>query len=146
MAKVTSEDFAARLLRSAEQAAAIKAGEIEAARVSRRKVTARKTTAKAAPVFDSGRIKHLRQKFGVSQPVFAGMIGVKPVTLKAWEQGVNAPSGSSRRVLQMMELSPETAIQAAAVDGIEVIGEPSAPPSVPSKPSKRRTSRSGQSR
>jgi hypothetical protein len=47
MAKVTSEDFAARLLRSAEQAAAIKAGEMEPARISRRKVTARKTTAPA---------------------------------------------------------------------------------------------------
>ncbi|HEX8359853.1 MAG TPA: hypothetical protein VF613_07095 [Longimicrobium sp.] len=56
----------------------------------------------------------------MSQPVFAGMIGVKPVTVKAWEQGVNVPSGSARRVLQMMELSPETAIRAAEVDGIEV--------------------------
>ena len=120
MAKVTSENFAARLLRSAEQAAAIKAGEMEPARVSRRQVTARKTIPKAAPQFDASRIRHLREKFGVSQPVFAGMIGVKPVTVKGWEQGVNVPSGSSRRVLQMMELSPETAIAAAGVDGIEV--------------------------
>jgi DNA-binding transcriptional regulator YiaG len=120
MANVTSDDFAARLLRSAQQAAAIRAGEMEPARSSRRKVTARKTTAKAAPPFDSGRIRQLRERFGVSQPVFAGMIGVKPVTLKAWEQGVNVPSGSARRVLQMMELSPETAIEVAAVDGIEV--------------------------
>jgi DNA-binding transcriptional regulator YiaG len=120
MGNVTSGDFTARLLRSAEQAAAIKAGEMEPARVSRRKVTARKTTPKAAPHFDAGRIRHLRERFGVSQPVFAGMIGVKPVTVKGWEQGVNVPSGSSRRVLQMMELSPETAIAAAEVDGIQV--------------------------
>ncbi len=121
MPKVTSESFAARLLRSAEQAAAIKAGEMEPARVSRQKVTARKTSVKTAPGFDPGRIRRLRERFGVSQPVFAGMIGVKPVTLKAWEQGVNVPSGSARRVLQMMELSPETAIRAAEVDGIEVV-------------------------
>jgi DNA-binding transcriptional regulator YiaG len=123
MANVTSEDFATRLLRSAGQAAAIKAGEMEPARVSRRKVTARKASAKAAPQFDSSRIRHLRERFGVSQPVFAGMVGVKPVTVKAWEQGVNVPSGSSRRVLQMMEISPKTAIKAAEVDGIEVIRE-----------------------
>ena len=38
MANVTSEDFAARLLRSAEQAASIKAGEMKAARVEQREV------------------------------------------------------------------------------------------------------------
>jgi hypothetical protein len=39
MSDVTSEDFAARLIRSAEQAAAIKAGRMEPARRSLRKVT-----------------------------------------------------------------------------------------------------------
>jgi hypothetical protein len=38
MSNVTSEDFAARLLRSAQQAAAIMAGEIEPPRRTRRKV------------------------------------------------------------------------------------------------------------
>lgn len=38
MANVTSEDFAARLLRSAQQAAAIKAGEMKPARVEQRMV------------------------------------------------------------------------------------------------------------
>ena len=119
--EVTAENFGDLLVESMREAVAYERGDLEA-RVDRRKITVRKATTTPAPLFDAARIKKIRNGFGVSQPVFAGMVGVATVTVKGWEQGVKNPSGSSRRVLQMMELSPQTAVAAAKVDGIEVIG------------------------
>ena len=117
--EVTTANFGDLLVESMRAAVAYERGEIES-RVSRRKITARKAAASPPPLFDAARIRKIRDGFGVSQPVFAGMVGVATATVKGWEQGVKNPSGSSRRVLQMMELSPRTAVTAARIDGIEV--------------------------
>ena len=119
MARVTSESFAQRLLRGAEQAAAIKRGDEEPARITRRKVTAREAVVKEAPRYDSARILGLRKGLGVSQPVFAGMVGVRPVTVKAWERGQKEPSGAARRLLQVLETHPDAVIAAAQVEGVK---------------------------
>ncbi len=51
----------------------------------------------------SGRIKALRKKFDISQPVFAAYLNVSPATVKAWEQGAKKPSGASLRLLQIVD-------------------------------------------
>lgn len=107
MARVTSETFAERLLRSVEQAAAIKQGNTEPARLSRRKLTAQKTMVAEPPRYDKARVAALRSRLNVSQPVLAGLLNVKTATIRAWEQGLTPPSGAARRLLQIIEEYPE---------------------------------------
>lgn len=47
-----------------------------------------------------------KQRFGVSQPVFASMLSVTASTVRAWEQGQKAPSGAARRLLEVAEIEP----------------------------------------
>jgi putative transcriptional regulator len=124
MARVTSGNFAERLLRSAEQAVAIKQGEAEPAHTSRRKVTIRKVGVVEAPRYDSARILRLRTYLGVSQPIFAGMIGVQPATVKAWEQGQKEPSGAARRLLQVLEVRPSAVVEAARMKHMGIVTTP----------------------
>lgn len=48
-------------------------------------------------------IKELRLSFGVSQPVFAKYLNVKPVTIKKWELGAYKPNGTSLKLLQLIK-------------------------------------------
>lgn len=57
------------------------------------------------------RVKKLR----VSQPIFARMIGVTPAALRSWEQGVKNPSGSARRLLQIVEKNPTAFMKLADI-------------------------------
>jgi putative transcriptional regulator len=47
-----------------------------------------------------------KQRFGVSQPVFASLLSVTASTVRAWEQGQKAPSGAARRLLEVAEIEP----------------------------------------
>lgn len=51
-------------------------------------------------------VKGLRVKVGVSQPVFAALLGVSPQTVKAWEQGTKHPTSSARRLLSEIIIDP----------------------------------------
>ena len=48
-----------------------------------------------------------KQRFGVSQPVFASLLSVTASTVRAWEQGQKVPSGAARRLLELADLQPE---------------------------------------
>lgn len=48
-----------------------------------------------------------KEQLNISQPKLALILGVKPKTVMAWEQGLKNPSGSARRLLDIMLLSPE---------------------------------------
>ena len=52
----------------------------------------------------------------MSQSVFAATLNVKPKTVQAWEQGNRVPSGSTARLLEIMEKEP-------GVVGLVVNGE-----------------------
>ena len=69
MAPETSDNFAERLLRSAQQAVAVKRGEAKPARVTRRKVTARKVVVEKAPRYAPARRGHIahREEKGTDQ-------------------------------------------------------------------------------
>jgi putative transcriptional regulator len=56
--------------------------------------------------FPPSRIRALRKRLGVSQAVFAELLGVSSVLVQAWEQGVREPSPLARRLLGEVERDP----------------------------------------
>jgi putative transcriptional regulator len=53
------------------------------------------------------RIRSIRARLNVSQPVFAELLYVARDTAAKWEQGVRKPSGSALRLLELIEKQPE---------------------------------------
>jgi putative transcriptional regulator len=56
--------------------------------------------------FSAEEIKQIRNKMAMSQRLFASIIGVSVKTIEAWEAGKNKPSGSSVRMLQLINTNP----------------------------------------
>ena len=56
-------------------------------------------------------VKAVREKTGLSQSVFAAMIGVKVKTLQNWEQHRRNPSGAAAALLTIFDREPETAMK-----------------------------------
>ena len=48
------------------------------------------------------------ETLGVSQSVFAGLLGVSPKLVEAWESGRNTPDGPVRRLIELIERNPRT--------------------------------------
>lgn len=59
------------------------------------------------PSLDKAAIVAIRAAVGASQPVFASLLGVSPATVRAWEQGANAPSGIALRFLAEVRDNPD---------------------------------------
>ena len=60
------------------------------------------------PELSKKKIKLLRENvLGISQPLFARVLGVSPSAVKSWEQGDKKPSGTARRLMQLFEHDPE---------------------------------------
>jgi DNA-binding transcriptional regulator YiaG len=60
------------------------------------------------PEWSKEDISKLRiEKLRVSQPILAAYLGVSPAAIRAWEQGFKKPSGSARRLLQIINISPD---------------------------------------
>jgi DNA-binding transcriptional regulator YiaG len=59
------------------------------------------------PTLGKTEVVAIRSQLGVSQPVFAELLGVSPGTVRAWEQGVNVPSGIALRFLAEIRENPE---------------------------------------
>jgi putative transcriptional regulator len=52
-------------------------------------------------------VRATRLKLGVSQSVFAELLGVKTKTVQAWEQGSRPPAGAARRLLDQINQDPQ---------------------------------------
>jgi len=59
------------------------------------------------PMFSAIEVKNLRNSLGLSQFLFAGVVGVSPKSVEAWEAGRNTPDGAARRILGMLVMDPE---------------------------------------
>ena len=58
--------------------------------------------------YDGKAIRQIRHDLDMSQSIFAGMMGVSPKTVEAWESGRNTPDGPARRLLSMIQADPKT--------------------------------------
>ena len=57
-------------------------------------------------------VRAIRNQTGLSQDKFAMLIGVKPSTLRNWEQGRRKPTGPARALLRIIEADTKHAILA----------------------------------
>jgi putative transcriptional regulator len=96
--------FGQQLIESAREAVQIERGEREAARITR--YTAAEAEVEPPPQYVAERIKEIREKMGLSQPVFAAALNVSTETVRAWEQGKREPDGATLRLLEVAEEHP----------------------------------------
>lgn len=75
------------------------------------KITLRETRVELPadpPTISKTEIAKIRSEiFHMSQPVFAKLLGVSTACIRAWEQGQNEPSGSVRRLIQLLLKDPQ---------------------------------------
>jgi putative transcriptional regulator len=62
---------------------------------------------KRPQAFGPERIRAIRMRLNVSQPIFAEMLYVKKDTEAKWEQGLRKPSGAALRLLEIAEKRPD---------------------------------------
>lgn len=55
-------------------------------------------------------VKSIREKIGLSQSAFAGLLGVSVRTLQEWEQGRRQPKGPAQALLRVADRHPEALI------------------------------------
>jgi putative transcriptional regulator len=58
------------------------------------------------PQISMSEVTRLREKIGMSQAVFAGVLNVSTKTVQSWEQGQRQPSQSALRMLQLLRQQP----------------------------------------
>lgn len=63
------------------------------------------------PPFTPARIRSIRRRLNVSQPVFAELLYVTKATACKWEQGLRKPSGSALRLLEIAEKQPHVLVE-----------------------------------
>lgn len=64
------------------------------------------------PVWDSRRIRALRQHLGLTQEAMATQLGTRQQTISEWERGVYQPRGTSSTLLHMIAERAEFPYQA----------------------------------
>ena len=71
------------------------------------KYTVRKLAAVIPPPqLEPDDVRNTRESLGVSQPVFAGLLGTSVSTIRSWEQGQKTPSPMARRLLALIASDP----------------------------------------
>ncbi len=63
-------------------------------------------------VYDEPDVKTIRRRFKLSQPKFAGLLGISVGTLRNWEQGRRQPEGAARVLLVVAAKHPEAVLDA----------------------------------
>jgi putative transcriptional regulator len=73
------------------------------------KVTLRSTEVerKPPPEMTPAKVREVREKLNVSQPVFARKLRTEPKTIANWEQGVSKPNAQAAILLTLVERHPE---------------------------------------
>jgi len=57
----------------------------------------------AVPTYDAKQVRELRDRYKLSQSVFASLLNTSASTIKKWEVGEKHPSGPSRKLLNILE-------------------------------------------
>lgn len=58
------------------------------------------------PMYSPTQVREIRDKIPATQRVLAHALAVSTRTVEAWETGRSKPSGSSRRLLEMIDKDP----------------------------------------
>jgi len=69
----------------------------------------RTTRLNVSPVcekMDASEIKETRKRLGLTQGVFAIVIGVSQKTVESWETGRYSPDGAARRLISVIQKDP----------------------------------------
>ena len=69
--------------------------------------TVRQVTVPEPGVYDGQAIKAVRTRLGISQRLFAHLMGVSVILEQAWEQGRRSPTSTARRLLDEIERDPK---------------------------------------
>ena len=56
--------------------------------------------------YSKEKIKEIRQKTNLPQKYFAQLVGVSSRAVEAWETGTRKPTGSAKRLFQLIEKDP----------------------------------------
>jgi DNA-binding transcriptional regulator YiaG len=96
-----------RMIRGAREALAHKRGALAGARVTRARVTVRGVEVVPPQQYSERDIQRVRERLGLSQTVFANLLGASVSTVRAWERGAREPSEMARRLLEVVERQPE---------------------------------------
>ena len=80
----------------------------EAVEYEKGNITAKKSTLTVEPLpeMSAEDIKSIRKEIGLTQAMFAAVIGVSTKTVEAWESGTNRPIGPARRMLSIIKFNP----------------------------------------
>ena len=73
------------------------------------KIELRTTHRDVCPVVETisaENIKETRKKLGMTQSVFALIIGVSSKTVESWETGRYMPDGAARRLISILQVDP----------------------------------------
>ncbi|BCY17344.1 transcriptional regulator [Leptolinea sp. HRD-7] len=65
--------------------------------------------------YDSLDIKHIREKYNLTQEQFAVMLGISVRTLRNWEQGRRVPEGPAMVLLRVADRNPKAILDVVGV-------------------------------
>lgn len=95
------------MVQGAKEALAHKRGQLRKVRVTRATVTVRDVDVVPPPEYRERDVQRVRERLGLSQAVFADLLGASASTVRAWERGAREPSDMARRLLELAERQPE---------------------------------------
>lgn len=72
------------------------------------------------PKYDSDAVKGIRSELKLTQKAFANLLGVSVRTVESWEMGLNSPSGSSVRLMEIYKKHPDLKEELIKRDTVEV--------------------------
>jgi putative transcriptional regulator len=70
---------------------------------------------KSPPEMTPEKVRAVREKLRVSQPVFARSLRTKPQTIKNWEQGTARPNAQAAILLSLIDRNPKLLDEIAAL-------------------------------
>lgn len=78
---------------------------LDDAKSSEKKLKRRVVSVVPVKKYTAEEVKKIRKHTDMSQKIFASYLGVSEKTVEAWEAGINTPSGTASRILNMMEMN-----------------------------------------
>ncbi len=88
---------------------------LEGARQGKATLRTSEVERKAPPEMTPARVRAVREKLHVSQPVFARRLRTEARTIKNWEQGTAKPNAQAAILLSLMDRNPKLLDEIAAL-------------------------------